>query len=94
MMMSRLNNAIRCEALFLSDLQASQHPDRREVRAAIRRTVRSSGADGCAAQVAQEFGDHPETAVSRMRWARETVSLAYSPVNRASSSRLPAAAAG
>jgi hypothetical protein len=25
---------------------------------------------GCAERVAQEFGDHPEAAVTRMRWAR------------------------
>ncbi len=28
------------------------------------------GAAGCAGRVAQEFGDHPESAAVRMRWAR------------------------
>jgi hypothetical protein len=27
--------------------------------------------------VAQEFGDHPETAILRMRWAREAVEQAF-----------------
>jgi len=31
------------------------------------------GRRGCAAAVAQEFGDHPETAVARMRWVRDQV---------------------
>ena len=31
------------------------------------------GAAGCAERVAQEFGDHPETAAVRMRWARTAV---------------------
>jgi hypothetical protein len=31
------------------------------------------GIQGCAARVAQAYGDHPETAVLRMRWARATV---------------------
>jgi hypothetical protein len=26
------------------------------------------GSDGCAAGVAEEFGDHPEVAVRRMAW--------------------------
>jgi hypothetical protein len=32
---------------------------------------------GCAAQVAGEFGDHPETAVTRMAWAIATVGEVY-----------------
>jgi hypothetical protein len=28
--------------------------------------------------VAQEFGDHPDTAVTRMRWARELAAAAIS----------------
>lgn len=30
---------------------------------------------GCAGQVAQEFGDHPDTAAIRMRWAQATVAV-------------------
>jgi hypothetical protein len=32
--------------------------------------VRAYGGLGCVQRVAQEFGDHPEAAVNRMRWAR------------------------
>ena len=47
------------------------------VRAAVTATVRRLGTRGCAAQVAQEFGEHPETAVGRMRWALGVVHQAY-----------------
>lgn len=75
--MSGHDVALWCEALFASDLQASQQPDPRQVRAAIRETLRVFGARRCLARVAQEFGDHPDTAVLRMRWAREAVSCAH-----------------
>ena len=72
--MSGLNvNTVRCEALFVSALQRSDSPTPAEVQQAIRRAVRDLGSRGCAARVAQEFGDHPETAVERMRWARQVV---------------------
>ena len=72
--MSGLNvNTVRCEALFVSALQRSDSPTQAEVQQAIRRAVRDLGSRGCAARVAQEFGDHPETAVERMRWARRLV---------------------
>ena len=44
---------------------------------AIHRAIRNFGVGGCAAQVAQEFGDHPDTAVTRMRWARHAVTEAF-----------------
>ncbi len=40
-------------------------------------TLLRLGSDGCAAIVAQEFGDHPETAVRRMRWVRRAMDTAY-----------------
>ena len=69
--------AVRAEALFLSCLQSSESPGREQVRAAIADTLRRFGTRGCAAQVAGEFGDHPETAVCRMRWALATVRSVY-----------------
>jgi hypothetical protein len=33
--------------------------------------------------VAQEFGEHPETAVFRMRWARTVALEAFAAVNEA-----------
>lgn len=74
--MFNLTTATRCEALFASDVQASQRPDSRQVSAAITRVVTEFGVEYCAAHVAQEFGDHPETAAARMHWARKAVRLA------------------
>ena len=71
-------NAVRSEALFVSSLQRSERPTVSQVREVIVRTVRDLGAAGCAARVAQEFGDHPEAAVARMRWALRTVAEVYS----------------
>jgi hypothetical protein len=39
--------------------------------------IRAFGCSGCAGRVAQEFGDHPETAVIRMRWARSAAGAAF-----------------
>jgi hypothetical protein len=60
----------RCRALFASSLQRSDARGAGVVAEAIRVTVRQLDADGCTAQMAQEFGDHPETAAARMRWVR------------------------
>jgi len=73
-------NAVRSRALFVSTLQSSERPTARQVQEAIARTVRDLGAAGCAARVAQEFGDHPEAAVARMRWALRTVAAVYTEV--------------
>jgi hypothetical protein len=74
MITSVFNERIVCEALFASDLQPSQHPSAEQIGAAVRRTSAMLGVQGCAAQMAREFGDHPDTAVARMRWVRATVS--------------------
>ena len=63
-------STVRADALFVSVLQGSDRPDAGQVRKAIAAAVRAYGGRGCAQRVAQEFGDHPETAVARMRWAR------------------------
>jgi hypothetical protein len=64
---------IEAEALFASPLQPSDQPDSAQIEAAITRTLEMlGGAEGCAAWLAHEFGDHPETAVNRMRWALAT----------------------
>jgi hypothetical protein len=76
-------HTVRCEALFASAVQRSERPSPGLLREAITQTVRRLGARGCAAAVAQEFGDHPETAVSRMRWAREQVDLLVAASTRA-----------
>jgi hypothetical protein len=63
----------RCPALFCSGLQPSDTPDAGTVAAAISRAVRQFGAAGCAGRMAQEFGDHPDAAASRMRWVRQLI---------------------
>ncbi|HEU4421953.1 MAG TPA: hypothetical protein VFR67_05360 [Pilimelia sp.] len=72
--MSQLNlNDVRSEALFVSALQPSDRPAAAQVRVAITQTIRQFGTRGCAARMAQEYGDAPETAIPRMRWARQVV---------------------
>jgi len=80
--------AVWADALFMSVLQRSDRPDAGQVRKAIAAAVRAYGGGGCAQQVAQEFGDHPETAVARMRWARAVAGEVFAspptlPVQRA-----------
>jgi hypothetical protein len=82
----------RCEALFASPLQRSETPPPAEVRRAVRLAIRALGSRGCACHVAQEFGDHPEAAVTRMRWAREMIAQTFVPTSVARSCRHPAVA--
>jgi hypothetical protein len=63
-------SAVRADALFVSALQRSEEPTPGQVRQAVAAGVRRFGGRGCAERVAQEFGDHPELAAARMRWAR------------------------
>lgn len=69
---------VRAEALFVSDLQRSEHPSTESVQAAVEALVDDLGEQGCAERVAQEFGDHPERAVERMCWCRSAVLEAFS----------------
>jgi hypothetical protein len=72
----------RADALFASMLQRSDQPTVAQVHGAIAAALAAFGIQGCAARVAQAYGEHPETAVQRMRWARATV--ARPSVSRAS----------
>ena len=65
--------SLQADALFASALQRSDVLSISQVRRAIAVALDGYGAPGCAGRVAQEFGDHPETAAVRMRWARATV---------------------
>jgi hypothetical protein len=70
--MTRLNvNDARCLALFASGLQPSDVPTAETVAQAINCAIGRLGVRGCVARMAQEFGDHPHAAATRMRWARE-----------------------
>ena len=55
-------------ALFASGLQRSDAPTAAMAAEAITATVRQFGIHGCLTRMAQEFGDHPDTAAARMRW--------------------------
>jgi nitrogenase molybdenum-iron protein alpha/beta subunit len=61
---------LAAEALFASHLQPSECPSRKTVEDTVTAMILRHGSDGCAAAVASEFGDHPESAVRRMSWAR------------------------
>jgi hypothetical protein len=69
--------AARAEALFASTLQPSESPSPDQVRHAVAATMRTWGIRGCAAQLAGEYGDHPDTAAARMTWALATIRAAY-----------------
>jgi hypothetical protein len=69
--------AVRADAVFASGLQRGDEPSAGQVGQAVAAAIRALGWSGCAGRVAQEFGDHPETAVIRMRWARATASAAF-----------------
>ncbi|MEV6300727.1 hypothetical protein AB0M02_15065 [Actinoplanes sp. NPDC051861] len=75
--MTALIDDVRCEALFVSWLQRSHEPTAENIREAVHATVDRFGEAGCAERVAQEFGEHPDCAIGRMRWARNAVHLAF-----------------
>ena len=64
------SGAVWADALFVSALQRREQPNAGQIQQAIAAAVRTFGPGGCAERVAQEFGDHPDSAVGRMRWAR------------------------
>ncbi|MBG0818533.1 hypothetical protein [Planomonospora sp. ID82291] len=73
-----MNNTVRAEALALAPVSASVLLDREDADAVISQAiVLHGGEEGCAAALAQEFGEHPELAVQRMRWASAIVGRLY-----------------
>jgi hypothetical protein len=69
--------AVRAEALFASSLQSSEGPAADQIRDAVRATLQMLGRRECAARVAGEYGEHPETAVERMNWALAMIRSVY-----------------
>ena len=67
-------SAARVGTLFASPLQRSDEPSARQVRQANTTTI---DVHGCAARVAQAYGEHPETAPTRMRWALTAAARAF-----------------
>ena len=70
--------AARAAALFASDLPSGTRPSGPAVDAAIANAVHACGGTrGCVATMAAAYGDYPETAAPRMRWARGVVETVY-----------------
>ncbi|WP_433209961.1 hypothetical protein ACQP00_46400 [Dactylosporangium sp. CS-047395] len=76
-MTPQLLEHVRAEALFVSNVQSTDALDPVHIREAVMVTVRRHGPRGCAALVAHEFGEHPDTAVSRMGWVLDCIRRAY-----------------
>jgi hypothetical protein len=74
-MFPRNATALRADALFASALQRSDELSPGQIQQAVALTLDAYGVAGCAGRVAQEFGDHPEAAAARMRWARAVVAV-------------------
>jgi hypothetical protein len=72
-MYQRSIHALQADALFASALQRSDELSISQIRRAIAVALDTYGGTGCAGRVAQEFGDYPESAAIRMRWARAAV---------------------
>ncbi|HET6481378.1 MAG TPA: hypothetical protein VFG35_15280 [Actinoplanes sp.] len=77
--MIRIVRDLAAEALFVSDLQPSQCPTRQAVETAVTAMILQHGSDGCAAEVATEFGDHPDIAVRRMHWVNTELTEVLEP---------------
>ncbi|GAA3348372.1 hypothetical protein GCM10020358_66630 [Amorphoplanes nipponensis] len=72
-MQESADDVTRAEALFASDLQAADVEDTDAVDRAVAALLRRNGPRGCSARMAYEFGEHPDLAAERMRWARRVV---------------------
>ncbi len=63
----------QAEALFVSPLQPSDTTSAEAVGRTVDALLRQDGPAVCAARMAYEFGEHPDLAAQRMRWARRVV---------------------
>jgi hypothetical protein len=62
------------EAIFASPLQPSDVVTDAEVAAAVQHSLELFGELGCACTLAAEYGEHPDVARARMRWALSVTS--------------------
>ncbi|MEV4637700.1 hypothetical protein AB0J80_10140 [Actinoplanes sp. NPDC049548] len=70
--------AARAEALFASSVPTGTQLDRIQLQETVAATVRArGGVRHCAAEMAAVFGDRPEVAARRMRWALRLVEAVY-----------------
>jgi hypothetical protein len=86
-------SGVWADALFASVLQCSDNPGAGQVHKAIAAAVRAYGGWGCVQRVAQEFSDHPEAAVNRMRWARAVAGELFASPSAPAQQSLPRQAA-
>ena len=70
---------LAAEALFVSSLQPSECPTHQAVEQAVTAMILLHGSEGCAADVATEFGDHPDVAVQRMHWVHSELTGVLAP---------------
>ena len=76
------DETLRAEALFASHVQASDPINPENVDDVVAEVLRRDGPCECAARMAYEFGEHPDTAVRRMRWARRMIQRVPAPTGR------------
>ena len=69
--------ATRAEALFASWVQGSQMPSVDQIRTAVAETLSRLGVGGCAARMAEEYGEHPTEAARRMIWVLAALRAAF-----------------
>jgi hypothetical protein len=69
-MTTRPVDPVLCMALFVSDTPCFSNPDPATVQATVDATLDRLGPDECYAQAAEVFGDRPDVALNRIRWAR------------------------
>lgn len=69
-------------ALFVSVQQRSDLIRGEAVLEAINRAIKEFGVNGCTARVAEEFGDHPDTAVARMRLVHALIEHTFTPARQ------------
>ncbi|WP_157034797.1 hypothetical protein [Actinocatenispora sera] len=70
---------VACEALFASELPLAGRLAADEINTAIRDALQLFGRRGCLERVAQEYGDHPDLAIARMRRAVAAVASCTPP---------------
>ena len=75
--MTTMMMATRAEALFASWVQGSQMPTVEQIRTAVAETLSRLGASGCAARMAEEYGEHPTEAARRMIWVLAAMRAAF-----------------
>ncbi|GAA3294251.1 MULTISPECIES: hypothetical protein [Dactylosporangium] len=76
-MTTRPVDPVLCMALFVSDTPCFSDPGTDTVRATVHSTLDRLGPDECYARAAEVFGDRPEVALNRIRWARSLCSRAF-----------------